>query len=573
MELTAGRVLAERFALEAPAEHVGLGEGWNARDVVDNDRCVIKPLRRGADLRALDPYRRLRGTRIVALRAAGLDGDLPWAAYDVAEGQPLSACLEAARAAGRRFELTEVRSLALALCGSVGTAHRVSEAAMATHGALTPVSVHVRSLTARECELAVGDFGLLPMLFQPSWSPPKVGEIAWFPIAPESDGTSKRVTPATDVFATALIVAEMLAVAPARAALWAAISQDERALPAVIERLRPGLHASVREVLVGALRLDPARRPRDADRLARALRDASWEESAVVPQERPSAAPARPVSPSPAQAPTPTRARIAEAWSAPAVTPSVAVRENGLAVPVAQRSRAVTAPIERGFGPRELPHAEPHTLVTKPVVPSGVADGEDTIQSVPPVALAALFAEPDTVLVPPPQAPHADGERTQPLPPEFATQEQTQPLSQVPLVPVAPAPSTAADEQTIGLDVLHSNFGNGAPIPVYAQGDAGTMVVLPAAAAAWIHVAEQQRTNPVPDFQETAPIGANAIQKAIAASNPVARPSKEPTRTQSTPSQVSSSQTERPMPAWIPWAVLGSAVVLAVVVFFVLTRG
>ncbi len=443
---------------------------------------------------------------------------------------------------------------------------------LATHGSLTPLSVFVRSLTPRECELAVGDFGLLPLLFEPSWSPPKVGDVAWFPIAPETDGASKRVTPATDVFATAMIVAEMISVVPARAAIWAAIVHDPRTLPAVIERLRPGLHASVREALVSALLPDPARRPRDADRLARALRDATWEESIIVTPERPSVAPTPLASATQAQLSTPNRARISEAWSAP-VAPPVAPRENVPAAPVTPRIRAMTEPIERSFGAPGPTHAEPHTLTTGTIVPLSADNGENTIQEAPSVAIARLFAEPDTELVVVPSTPPADGERTQPLPSGFAIQERTESLPEVPMPPVAVARGTAADERTIGIEVSHATFGNGAPIPLYAQGDSGTMVALPEAAAAWIHVAEQRRTNPVPDFQETAPLGANAIKAALAASKPATVAPKVALRASQSRPQPPPAPTERPMPTWVPWAVLGAAALLAAVVFFALTRG
>jgi len=499
-----GQHLGARFEVTARADDLGLGPAWTARDAELGDLCVVRALRPDRDLRPLEPYRRLQGTRVLSLRAVGVEHDSAWAASDAPEGQPLARLLDAARREGRPIELAEARALGLALSSALFTAHQLGDDRIAAHGALTPWCVHVRELSARDCDLAVGDFGLLPHLLLPS----ATHEAArlWLPVAPELAGSERRPTPAADVFAAAMILAETLSLTPARATLFAAITGDPRTLGAAIERLRPGLHASVRDALVAALQRDPGRRPPNANRFARLLRDATWTEALPHASARPEP---RDIPPPPPPEPQPAaRPRVSEVWVAPA----------------ASRPRAVTAP------------------------------EEDTVRSVEVAPAArALLAEPDTEIV--------TGQRFD------ADPEETLPLSRPPTTPIAPSPPSPAHEVTVGLDVQYTKFGKGGTLPALAQSDSGTVVVAPAAAAAYLHVAEQQRAQPTPDFEATAAVDAATIARASA--TPAAAERRRPPQQPAAPAG-SAAPTA---PWWVPAAILGAAVGIGALVFLALTRG
>lgn len=133
-----GQHLGARFEVTARADDLGLGPAWTARDAEFGDLCVVRALRPDRDLRPLEPYRRLQGTRVLSLRAVGVEHDSAWAASDAPEGQPLARLLDAARREGRPIDLAEARALGLALSSALFTAHQLGDDRIAAHGALTP---------------------------------------------------------------------------------------------------------------------------------------------------------------------------------------------------------------------------------------------------------------------------------------------------------------------------------------------------------------------------------------------------------------------------------------------------
>lgn len=92
-------------------------------------------------------------------------------------------------------------------------------------------------------------------------------------------------------------------------------------------------------------------------------------------------------------------------------------------------------------------------------------------------------------------------------------------------------------------------------------------MVAPAAAAAYLHVAEQQRAQPTPDFEATAAVDAATIARASA--TPAAAERRRPPQQPAAPAG-SAAPTA---PWWVPAAILGAAVGIGALVFLALTRG
>lgn len=547
MDDLAGLRLGDRFEVLGRADDAGLGVVWHARDAARDEPCVVRALPSGVDPRALEAFVRLQGTRILSLRAAGQLGALAWAAADAPEAPSLAQRLAAARRNQLPFELAEVRALGLALTGALFTAHQSHDGAAGLHGAVTPWSVFVRELSRATCDIAVGDFGVFitatPRLDDPSAAP-------WLPVAPELDGTSRRATPAADVFAAAMILAEALFPGAARTHLFPA-ARGPQAIVDALTKLRPGLHPSVRDALASALQRDPSKRPPNANRFARLLRDATWTES--TPEDSPSPARAEaPPAPAPDVRPA-ERPRI-EVWVAPArasapasATPPAPASSVPQETP---RARVLTQSHEHGFGPATPATVEPHTLAARR--PATPPRDEDTVRS--DAAHAAVFlAEPDTELATAPGF-------------EAHAEEMTAPLTRAPTSPIAPAPATAASEVTVALDVQYGKFGKSAAPPPHAVGDSGTVLVAPAAAAAYLHVAEQQRIAPPPDFQETAAVDAATIARASAGAEGVVPTGARQTKAPAPPPEAG-------LPPWAPAAIVALALVIGVAVFVALARG
>ncbi|MFO0608814.1 MAG: hypothetical protein U0324_36945 [Polyangiales bacterium] len=323
MEITAGQRVGGRFVVGERADGYGLGDTFRARDDEARDACLVKRLAVKVDARELDPRRMRQGPSLARVRAAGEEAGAGWIAFDTPEGECLARRIERLRQASESCDLAEARLLALGLCGALAPAHRGA----AAHCALTPASVFLRTWNRRECDLTLTDFGWAPWLVTPTWSPPRVAGGVWFPSAPELASSPRGATPAADVFAVALILAELLARTPSRDAFWNATAGGKGALQAALDKARPGLHASLRDALVVSLDAIPAKRPKDADRLAKMFRDATWTESEPVPV----APPRRDDSPASAPPPDPSnaRARVVEARSLavsqPAPPPPTAV--------------------------------------------------------------------------------------------------------------------------------------------------------------------------------------------------------------------------------------------------------
>lgn len=354
MEITAGQRVGGRFVVGERVEGYGLGETFHARDEEARDACLVKRLPAATDARELDPKRMRQGASLVRVRAAGSADGVGWVAMDVPEGECLARRLEKQRREGGGGELAALRTLGLALCGALASAHRSGASGQGAHGGITPVSVFLRGWSRRECDVLLADFGLVPWMVTPTWSPPRVMQSVWHPVAPEFASSPRAATPATDVFAVAMIVMEFVAEAPVREAAWGALGAGKGSVASVLERARPGLHASVRDALLAALDASPARRPKDADRFAKLLRDATWSETEVVaaPKERRASTP---LPPPPAEVAAP-RARVLEVRSVPVDAPPSRPSVPEVAAPVRAPAPAETL-VDEG-PPRHLADAE-----------------------------------------------------------------------------------------------------------------------------------------------------------------------------------------------------------------------
>lgn len=533
MEFASGQRFGERFVLEAPAEHCGLGLVWKARDTETGDICLVKRVRPDCDLRELDLLRKLQGTRVVSVRATGGDATTLWVATDLPVGESLARNIERTRGEKRERTLPEARTIALGLCAAVATAHRIHEPALTVHGGLTPASVYVRALPGDERHVSVGDFGLLRHLVDASWSAPSVSGELWFPVAPELGANNKRATPATDVFAIALTVVETLAHAPARNALWMTLERDARALASAVERARPGLHPSVRDALAAALHPDPSKRPKDAEKLARMLRDATWSESPPVVPARPERREERAPAP-PSEPPAPARARIVEVRSLPSPGYEHTTAEARPTPPAPERRPPRrTVELESGFGDAAGPSRRVEETI-KAGTPSAP----------PAVSHAVFFAEPDTEIDPSPRVDR-----------DAQSAEAT-----VPLANANVRPTSGAHDVTVALDAEHVTFGKShAPSPE----DSGTMLAAPNVAAHFQAAAAQRTPSPT-THTETQALASTELDRMRAASR-----ASTPRRGEATERAVVERAASR---TWIPWAVMVAAVVIAGLVFYGLVR-
>ena len=303
---TPGRVLADRYRLEAPIARGGMASVWLARDELLGRRVAVKALH--SDL-AGDEKLRAR-FRQEAIAAAGLSHPNIVATYDTGEDDGLAFIV---------MELVEGESLrqlldrngALDVRVSVEIARQVSAALEAAHrnGIVHRDVKPANVLVPNEGPVKVTDFGIAKA----------TGGDGDFTRTGMVVGTARYLSPEqvqgqptdarTDVYALGLVLYEMLAGRPA----YQGDSEMSTALarltgpPAPLGSVRPDVPAGLVAVLDQALQPDPAHRIPSAAAFGQLLERGP---DAMPPRPRPAAtatptpAPARsrPVEPTRTQA-------------------------------------------------------------------------------------------------------------------------------------------------------------------------------------------------------------------------------------------------------------------------------
>lgn len=362
--LTTGARIAGRYELVAPIADAGITDAWSARDPQGAEvRVSVLGPTSPAQTANLDAtWERLRPLSnpglVSTLELGAADGSY-FVVSERFDGRPLTNWLEGHRQADTLPSFGVVQRLFDRLAASLLAAHTAGVA----HGALSPRCVILKRVGKghhlRVCDLAVGSFvgaaGTTP---------------SWFGYqAPEQRGPRPDDAPATDVFAAAAILVELLTLSagprPDAREPWSHFVHEAKP-GALVERLcslRSDVPRPVWEVIAGGL----SERPRERGTLQkfqRALRETwtaagEWDRSGFAEADPPPPDPSRvrartsmPTAPSADRG-----ANTIEGWrraERAAVVTQPAAQARPTPEPVAQ------APVPQGFtAPAPAPPAPP----------------------------------------------------------------------------------------------------------------------------------------------------------------------------------------------------------------------
>jgi serine/threonine protein kinase len=206
-----GQIVGGDFRILAPLGQGGMGAVFVAEQTSTGRRRAIKIMRAEllSDPRWSERFAQearigasIDSAHVVEVVGAGIDDALgvPWIAMELLEGRDLAAIV-AERGA---LPLGDVRELLDQLCHAVGAAHRAG----VVHRDLKPENVFVAKArrTRSPFELKVLDFGIAKMVAEArvtAATTAALGTPLW--MAPEQAEPKRGVTPATDVWAIALI--------------------------------------------------------------------------------------------------------------------------------------------------------------------------------------------------------------------------------------------------------------------------------------------------------------------------------------------------------------------------------
>lgn len=301
--LSVGVLVDHRYRLEAPRPGPGFGEVWRAVDTQYAGRKVrLKFLRAPA---ALDEeefagtavaLRAIRHDHIVAVLNHGVWASRPYVVWDLGPEATLADWLDEVRANDEEIDLAHVWSVFEQISAGVHAAHAGGEGwEPLVHGCLTPASVVIERRAGVPAEVRVCDIALVGF---DELDTERLGRVPGFSeyLAPEQVA-GHVATPAVDVFALAVLLAEMLAAPHSLTGAFWELSR-EGSVRARLGALREGVPDTVWDLVARALSAFPSQRPPSAGAFADELR-AVWPGA----PERPALS-TRP--PSPSSSPTPS---------------------------------------------------------------------------------------------------------------------------------------------------------------------------------------------------------------------------------------------------------------------------
>jgi tRNA A-37 threonylcarbamoyl transferase component Bud32 len=299
---TPGRVLADRYRLEAPIARGGMASVWLAHDELLGRRVAVKALH--SDL-AGDEKLRAR-FRQEAIAAAGLSHPNIVATYDTGDDDGLAyIVMELIEGESLRQLLDRKGSLDVAV--AVGIARQVSAALEAAHrnGVVHRDVKPGNVLVPREGSVKVTDFGIAKATGSADFT--RTGMVV---------GTARYLSPEqvqgqptdarTDVYSLGLVLYEMLAGRPAyqgdseMATAVARLAGPPPPLPSV----RPGVPPGIVSIVDQALQPDPAHRIPSAAAFGELLERGP---SAAVARPQPAVPPPAAATPAPRKPAEPKR--------------------------------------------------------------------------------------------------------------------------------------------------------------------------------------------------------------------------------------------------------------------------
>ena len=322
MKPAAGIVIDGRYRLEALLGEGTFGEVWRAAQVRLADRPVAVKILRAEMSASAEVVTRFRNEaaalallavpNVVAVIDTGEWEGLRFLVMEFAEGRPLSAWLDEHRRAGTLPPLDEVWKTFAQICAGVSAAHAVKVPGPIVHRDLKSQNV----LVPTTGPVKVLDFGIAQLGARSGTADgARMGTLTT--MAPEQGlGRVDAIGPATDVFALAVVLLEMLTLQPygPGGALWwvVAVDGDVRSkLPA-----RPDVPVPVWDVLAAAMTREPADRIANADALATMI-DAARGSETIASNAPPARRPL--VRPAPSAATDPTE--LAPLAAPPRTTP------------------------------------------------------------------------------------------------------------------------------------------------------------------------------------------------------------------------------------------------------------
>lgn len=271
-------VLDARYEL---GRRIGAG-GW--ADVVEaydrklDRRVAIKLLRDGvADPRARERF--LREARasggfvhpnVVMLFDTGVHEEQPFLVMELVEGQTLREVLDERTS----LPVPEAVGVADSVLAALGAAHDRG----LVHRDVKPGNV----LVSRDGRVKLADFGIAKAMHDAAEALTATGQVLGTPayLSPEQ-AAGADATPASDVYATGVLLYEMLAGEPpftGEHPMAVALAHQQTEPPPLVER-RADVPAPIAAVVHRALEKDPARRFDDARKMRTALQEARAEQA------------------------------------------------------------------------------------------------------------------------------------------------------------------------------------------------------------------------------------------------------------------------------------------------------
>ncbi|RMG53948.1 MAG: serine/threonine-protein kinase [Acidobacteria bacterium] len=257
-----GRVIADRYRIEAKIGQGGMGSVYRARNVVTGKQVAIKVLLQ--DLAAYESFvqRFLHEARAAAylnhphainIIDCGRDGEVVYLLMEYVEGRTLT---EVMREEGP-FPLERAAVILKQICAAVADAHAQS----IIHRDLKPDNIMLQSVAGHPDYVKVLDFGIAKVLDEQKRGSGPVSKnifVGTPEYASPEQCNSKRLTPLSDIYSLGTILYQMLTGTPPftgepMEVMLKHIHED----PPPLSSFRPDIDQAVEEVLRRALSKNP----------------------------------------------------------------------------------------------------------------------------------------------------------------------------------------------------------------------------------------------------------------------------------------------------------------------------
>jgi hypothetical protein len=382
--LVAGATVADRYRLVARLGEGTFGSVWRAEDLRLARRAVAMKFLKEEFLVIPEAVARFEGEadalaqvhhpNVVGVFDRGAWQGGRFLVMEFVAGETLGAWIERHRAGGVLPALGEVAARLDLLCAGVAAAHGVRAPGPIVHRDLKPENILLGDAPGEALALKVLDFGIARLGGRVGT---RTGALLGTPLymAPEQAmGNTAAITPATDVFALAVIAAECLTLqaTPAEGEpWWGAAMQRAGEVAGLLAASRSDVPAAVWSVLAWGLQARPGDRPVDAQAFREALRGAfAGLATPAVDRDPPR------VSVPPTRPPGPSSRTTAPVTAAAASTgpSSTAVRVAGVlagALVLAAVAARITAPSSGPVAPTTvaLPPSSPTPAAAAPAAP------------------------------------------------------------------------------------------------------------------------------------------------------------------------------------------------------------